>query len=529
MADFVDVLRDMGIAPWNDAEAQRRQQTPPMPPTQPGLPMVERFEQVGRQLFGTPKSPPTSEPTMPDMPPEASRQGGYGPSPQPSEWPFPAGTGQRVMDAGKRGVQAVGQLTGDAATALGRQLGFFPPQGQQAAGGPSPTGPQAVGPQGPQGGEPSRQGGYGPASKPIEKQPFGEVMGRLAGDLLGLGAGAEADAGSQIRGRVDEAALAPPKGPDITLNPDGTLQVPGAPAAGPSPSRQGEYGPSWQRAPTAGAPSRSAPSAPVAPASVPSAVPPPAGPQRAGTTGPTPTAEAPPADDRQGDRFGISPRTYQLLGVIGATLMAGPRAGENSLAHVGRAVQAAQMFDNFARQSDFEKEMAQRTARIQEGRFGLDVTKEGNRVKEAKERLGLLQNRLAIEQNEDRRAQLRFEIEQLQRIVAVAGAPEERAVKMDYTRALTEQARRGTETGADKRAKVIAEAYKATLDVSGRPNWPETAKLLRVQYPGQFKSQTPQELAEGRRRIAALPKEQQEEKRKQYNEYLLQQGYLPEL
>lgn len=424
----------------------------------------DKLEAVGRQLAGRPAGPQrgvqvpelgspeaAQQQTTPGPTLEQPQMAGQVPVPSgaPDVNPAPIGIAPRspapglgladmmqalgltppqsVQDAWKRSGEtaqqpgaaftrpAEGPAPGMDPMSLLRSLGLIPPapqelqQPQMAGDVPVPGRPPSIAPQ---------EGPPAPAPAPTAPPAApGTAFGSQAGELL-------ANLGFPPTGR----GAAPPTEP-----PPGTVTAPQPQAAKPS--------------------ARSVPSAQPAPGS------PTASPQPAPTSAPAAPTPGSPASipDRTPDRWGISPRTYQLLGVIGTTLAMGPRPGENWAGHVGRAIGAAQMFDNFSRLSDIEQVNKEREMQIAEKRLGIAGRRTDIDEKQVNAQIANLQARLRLAQNADERAAIESEITRLSTLLKL---PLQVAALQGQVQKPEQQ-----------RDKIINELFEKNKNLDGTPNW----------------------------------------------------------
>lgn len=429
----------------------------------------DRLEAVGRQIAGKPAGPQrgvqvpelgspeaAQQQTTPGPTLEQPQMAGQVPAPSgaPDVNPAPIGIAPRspapgmgvldmlqslgltppqsVQDAWKRSGEqaqqpgaaftkpAEGPAPGMDPLSLLRSLGLIPPQAQelqqpQMAGDvPVPAGPPAIAPnqvQQPPAAQP-------PASTPAPTGAPGTAFGSQAGELL-------ANLGFPPTGR----GAAPPTEP-----PSGTVTAPQPTSAKPS--------------------ARSVPSAQPAPGS------PTASPQPAPTSAPaapTPAQQPASVPDRTPDRWGISPRTYQLLGVIGTTLAMGPRPGENWAGHIGRAIGAAQMYDNFARLSDVELANKEREMQIAEKKLGVVTRRTDIDEKQVNAQIAIARERLRLAKNEDERQAWEAELTRLEKLLLLPGKV---AVMQGQIQRPEQQ-----------RDKIINELFEKNKNLDGTPNF----------------------------------------------------------
>lgn len=294
----------------------------------------------------------------------------------------------------------------------------------------------------------------------------------------------------------------------------------GSTAATAEASRQGGYGPSWQRSPPASpGPGRGGGSG--AGATPPSTAPAAAGGSPPPSAASTPPAAPPTSQSRSSGVFGsISPRTFQILGVIGATLAMGQRPGESQAAAFGRAIGAGMMYDNFARLSDVEREQSERALAIKEKQLGIQSRRTDIDEAQARSQIEVAKRRLALAEREDERAAAADELTRLQK-----------RYQLLYTPAMLEAdlaAKRATagKAGQAEQAQLV-ELVKSMRLTDGTPDWAGIGQAARISKLG---TSAPDNVRKAFRETLARikdPKAQAAE-RTRMNEALMQKGWLPE-
>lgn len=312
-----------------------------------------------------------------------------------------------------------------------------------------------------------------------------------------------------------------------------TLQMSGyEPQPATSPSRQGEYGPAWSsRSPSAsptpgrgGGGGAGGPPPPVAAGG--------ANPSSAASTPPAASPSAAPSaggGSGLGSIFGsISPRTFQIMGVIGATLAMGARPGESAAGTLGRAIGAGMMYDNFANLSEHEQAVGERGLRIKEAQLGLEGQRVGQQGQLTTARIAAIKadiendkRKLALATDANEREAIMDKIKRQSALIGLAFQPEMLAADLATKRAAAGK------PGDTARAQFLTLVEKSK-NTDGTTDWKTVSRASRL--AGLGKSAPAEVLAEGRRRLAAVKDTRQRaQMQEQMNSYLIDKGFLPEL
>lgn len=515
-----EVLSDIGLrqrTPDEEINRSLGQVPPPAPP--PG--------------FSPPVLPPSSAAgTAPARPPQltgpdAERFQGIGQVPQPParlrDQPagMPGGTpqGDPILGFEMLGRAIAGSEQGPPVPQVGGPTpGFFSNLGPPDMTGPALSVLQGLGLVGSPP-DVSREGSVNPMAPPqggFEPLPVRPGAGN---DLLGL-------LGMQPR----------PEAPSFTTEQLSGYEPGGTP---PEASRQGGYGPAWMTRPPMPGGQRPAGGGSPPNGSTPSPSPSPAGSVGGRSPGPpasapTPTpaggqtAEAPPS--ARGDRFGISPRTYQLMGIIGATLLQGRRPGESGAGALGRAIGAGMMYDNFARLSDVEQAQSERALAVKEAQVGLEGQRVGQQGQLTAARIAQIRagidddkRKLQFAANADERAALEHRIRTASALIGLPYIAPQAEADLAARRSQAE-------TPELRRTKMVSDLINQSKDpMSGAIRWGDVTQRILTTPGLGFQEAPAQLLAAGRAGLAAKAPAEREAERERMNQALISKGYLPRL
>lgn len=217
----------------------------------------------------------------------------------------------------------------------------------------------------------------------------------------------------------------------------------------------------------------------------------------------------------------ISPRTYQIMGVIGATLLAGARPGESTAGVLGRAIGAGMMYDNFANLSEQERAMAEREQTRKEQTTGQQGQLTTARIAETKAQISALQRRLALAERADEREAIEHQISVLTKSIGLPYIAREKEADIRMKEAAAGK------PGDTARAQYL-KLIETLKDTSGNVDWRGVSRAAKM--TGLGKSAPAEVIADGRRRLAAIKDPRARAAQlEQMNSYLIDKGFLPEL